>query len=515
MEQAKAFVAAGHICVAEIDIKDFFDSIPLEAMIQIVRDGIRDERVVNLVEKYLHCRLDIDGNIVNKTKGLVQGSSLSPVFSNMYLHGLDAYMESKSYKWIRFADNIYIYCKSEDEAAGCYNDIVWQLEEVYKLEINDKKSGVHDAFVKPLLGYDFFSHKGDVDVRKHQYKEVDTYHRWHDSVVQKINKEYHILQDGILNKKDYALLFENEDGKHHIPVEVVDCLNIYGEVTMAASVFRTLGDKHIRLSFFDKYGSLCGVYTSQGHTGTITVLLKQCELYSNASARLNIAKQLENASIHNMRANLRYYNKKESVNLTECIEMLTKCIVDINEGKDINALMLIEARARQRYYAAFNDIISNDNFAFHNRSKRPPKDAINAMISFGNTLLYNAFAQAIWKTPLDIRIGIIHAANRRNCSLNLDFADVFKPIITDRVIFSLINCQQIKVDEHFEVQENGGVFLNKQGKRIFLQEFEQKLNTRLVIKGESLTYRQQFLKEVRRFQYYVMTGEKYKPYKYY
>jgi len=129
--------------------------------------------------------------------------------------------------------------------------------------------------------------------------------------------------------------------------------------------------------------------------------------------------------------------------------------------------------------------------------------------------LYNAFLQEIWKTPLDSRIGMVHAANRRDYSLNLDFADIFKPIITDRVIFSLINCQQIKRAEHFEHEEDGAVLLSKTGKRIFLREFEQKMNTKIVIKGESMSYRQLLLKEVRAYKNYVMTGEKYKPYKYY
>lgn len=107
--------------------------------------------------------------------------------------------------------------------------------------------------------------------------------------------------------------------------------------------------------------------------------------------------------------------------------------------------------------------MEDEDFLFEKRTKRPPKDALNSMISFGNTLLYNQFLQFIWKTPLEPRIGMVHATNRRAHSLNLDFADIFKPIIVDRVIFTLINCKQIRLEEHFEKTEEGGVYLSKAG----------------------------------------------------
>ena len=77
--------------------------------------------------------------------------------------------------------------------------------------------------------------------------------------------------------------------------------------------------------------------------------------------------------------------------------------------------------------------------------------------------------QALWKTALDPRIGIIHATTNRNFSLNLDFADLFKPVIVDKVIFSLVNLLQLQLPLHFEEKESGAVYLNKEGKRIYLQ----------------------------------------------
>lgn len=513
--KARDYVEAGCRFVAEIDIKDFFDSVPLDAMTEILRSRISDEAVLSLLKKYLYCKINVEDRIIEKTIGLVQGNSISPILSNMYLHPLDAYMEERDYCWLRFADNIYVYARNQEEAARCYTDVCEKIKTEFRLNVNQKKSGVHDVFVKPILGYDLYLSKGKVDVRRHRYQPVNAYHNWHDCVIQKIDQEYHIIQDGILNKKDYALLFENDKERHHIPVEVVDQLNIYGEISISGSVLRTLGEKHIKVSFFDKHGDLMGNYLPEGHSRNAAVLLEQCGHYNDTVRRLQTAKQMEIAGLHNMRANLRYYHKKKGNVLDESISQLTQYIVKINEGKDVDSLMLIEARARQKYYMAFNVILENTDFSFSQRTKRPPKDELNAMISFGNTILYNQFLRMIWKTSLNPQIGVIHAANRRNYSLNLDFADIFKPIIVDRIIFSLLNCHQIKKHDHFENKENGGVYFNEAGKRIFLEEFEKKLNTQVAVKGKSLTYRQLMQEEVMRFQKHILSGEKYKPYKYY
>lgn len=201
-------------------------------------------------------------------------------------------------------------------------------------------------------------------------------------------------------------------------------------------------------------------------------------------------------------------------NLEKANTKLSQSISAINEATDMEQLMLIEARARETYYGCLNEIIEQDSFSFTVRTRRPPKDELNAMISFGNTLPYNSFLQLIWKTQLDPRIAVVHATNRRSYSLNLDFADLFKPIIVDRVIFTLINRQKIKKERHFENRDEG-VFLNRAGKKIFIEEFEKKLSTKIVIKGKEYTYRQLMQSEIWNYQNYVVKAEKYKPYKYY
>ena len=451
----------------------------------------------------------------DKKEGLVQGNPISPILSNLYLHEFDKTLELKHFKWIRFADNICIYCNSISEAEKIFEETSMTLEGQYHVFVNRKKSGVYDIFSRRLLGYEFYKTNGHVACRKYTYQKVDQYHTWKPCVIEKVNQEYHIIQNSVLNKKDYAFLFENDEEKHHIPIGAVEQINVYSDRTISSSVLKTISKYKLRMSLVDHHGNLLGYYIPVGYDKSAKTVLKQCEIYMNAAERGQLAMKFEIAGIHNMRANIRYYHKKtKSDKLLEIEKNLTKCINEVRNATEVDKMMLIEARARQEYYSAFNEILKQKDFLFMKRSKRPPKDELNAMISFGNTLLYNAIYQSIFKSSLDIRIGIVHAANQRYFSLNLDFADVWKPIIVDRIIFSLVNCLQIKTNEHFERKEDG-VYLNKDGKRLFIEEFEKKMQDELVVKGKKYTYKRLIENDVFGYQRYVMTRESYKPFKYY
>ena len=390
--------------------------------------------------------------------------------------------------WIRYADNIYVYMDSYEKALKVYSELT-ELLKSRKLTVNKEKSGVFDVSTRSILGYDILIRNNKVDVRKHIYKSVNQYSNWHNSNLEFINGRYHITSDGIINRQDYGLLFKNEKKKHYIPVEVSDQLNIYGNVTLASNVLQTLSNREIKVSFFDKYGQLIGTFLPEKTKKSAEIILVQSKNYIDEAIRTDTARRMEIAGLHNIRANLRYYEKKHKGIFKDNVNAISEYIDEINRASTVNDMMLIEAKARQLYYASFNGILENPDFLYEKRTKRPPEDAINACISFGNTLLYNTFLNIIWKKGLDPRFGVVHATNRRSQSLNLDFAD-------------------------FEIS-NMGVYLSKEGKNTFLQMYEEKLKSKITVKGKEISYYQLLEREVQSYKNFLLRDESYKPYKYY
>lgn len=146
----------------------------------------------------------------------------------------------------------------------------------------------------------------------------------------------------------------------------------------------------------------------------------------------------------------------------------------MNNSKCITELMGAEGRGRKKYYEAFNYFLKED-FSFKSRQKRPPIDPINALISFGNSIMYTTVLGEIYKTQLDPTISYLHEPSTKRFSLSLDIAEIFKPLIVDTVIFTLINKNMITKKDF--IIEEGLCYLNENGKKKFIREFENKLNT--------------------------------------
>lgn len=495
-------------------MQDFFDNIRHDILLEKVWEEIEDPQIQELLLTYLKCTVMDDHIYYQKEKGIVQGGPLSPLLSNIYMNDLDHYMEEHAYLFCRFGDDLNIYCQSYEQAFEQYQGVKRHIEECEMLALNMHKTGVYKALNRKYLGYRFEEKSGEIIAKKERKSYRTVYRDWYTTGIERVDKNYHLINEGIITKRDYTLLFEGKNGKRYIPVETTDSLYIYSNVIFSGSFFEFVNSKGLNVSMIDRYGEKVGSFVPQNNRRNIKTELKQLKLYENEKERLALAKKLEIASVSNLRANLRYYERrKPSDKLQETVEYISGTIQQLNEAKDITRLMTLEAQVRQKYYHCFNVILEDKDFRFEKRTRRPPEDPLNAMISFGNTLLYQRIANEINRTSLDIRIGIVHAAGSRPESLNLDLADIFKPIIVDRTIFTLVNRKMLDMADFVEV-ENNGIYLSGKGKKIFIREFERKLYQKIQMGNMERTYDFVIKNEIQCLKRYIERGEKYKPYKY-
>ncbi len=291
-------------------------------------------------------------------------------------------------------------------------------------------------------------------------------------------KNYYILRSGRLRRKQNTVYFENVEMKKAIPINDVNALYAFGELDVNSKLLNFLSQNKIPIHFFNYYGFYSGSFYPREYLKSGFLLVKQVEHYLNKKRRLDIAKEFVNSASHNILKNLVYY-RKHGKDVAENIEKIEEYLKELETVNTVPEVMSVEGRIRDQYYGSFNEIL-REGFTLEKRVKRPPDNMVNCLISFGNSLLYSTVLSEIYRSQLNPTISYLHEPGERRFSLSLDLSDVFKPIIVDRVIFSLINNRKIKLNQF--LKELNFCYLNDAGRRVFISEYDKKLKTTVMHK---------------------------------
>ncbi|PMB05740.1 subtype I-B CRISPR-associated endonuclease Cas1 [Fischerella thermalis CCMEE 5273] len=331
-----------------------------------------------------------------------------------------------------------------------------------------------------------------------------------------MKKTLYIFNHGELRRKDNSLYFESSEGKRRfIPIEDTSDLYIFGEVDVSKRFLEFVSQKQICIHYFNHYGYYTGTFYPREHYNAGHVVVKQVEHYLDQEKRLLLARTFILGSVSQMIRILKYYQTRiksgQSI-LKDLQHQLTSETDQLQNAKNVEEMMAVEGHAREKYYGAFDTIINDKDFPFEKRTKRPPQNRLNALISFGNSICYTTVLSEIYKTFLDPRIGFLHATNFRRFSLNLDIAEIFKPIMVDRLIFTLINKKMLTVKD-FEKQ-TGGILLSESGRKTFISELDKRMKTTVQHRhlGKSVSYRRLIRLELYKLQKHILGEKVYEPY---
>ena len=288
-----------------------------------------------------------------------------------------------------------------------------------------------------------------------------------------MSRNYYITQPGRLRRKDNTLYLEPEDTPRiPIPVEDVDALYFYGELDFNTKLLNFLSQKHVPCHVFNYYGYYSGSYYPREYLNSGSLLVKQVQHYEKRTKRMELAHEFVDSAGFNMLRILRYHTNRDKDCSTQ-IAAIESILAESKSAKNTNELMGYEGAARDIYYTAFNTILTLKT-PFEKRVRRPPDNPINAAISFGNSLMYAACLTEIYRTQLNPTISFLHEPGDRRFSLSLDLAEIFKPLIIDRLIFRMFNRGQLNETKHFE-KDIGACYLNDSGRKCFIAEFDEQL----------------------------------------
>lgn len=295
-----------------------------------------------------------------------------------------------------------------------------------------------------------------------------------------MGQSFYVYNNGDLRRKDNTLQFTSREGERKdIPIERIDDIYVMSEMTFNTAFISYISQYGIPMHFFNYYNFYTGSFYPKEKLLAGQLLVKQVEHYTDYEKRMVIAKKFIEAAADNIYRNLRYYNgrgKNVADEMSEVDDLRKK----IPGTVSIKELMGIEGNIRKHYYAAWN-IIVDQQIHFEKRVMHPPDNMINSLISFVNSLIYSKVLSEVYHTQMNPTISYLHEPGVRRYSLCLDIAEVFKPLIGDRLIFSLLNRKQI-TEESF-TKELNFLHLKQESSKLIARELEERLKKTIMHKG--------------------------------
>lgn len=293
-----------------------------------------------------------------------------------------------------------------------------------------------------------------------------------------MKEDYYITSDGKLIRHENTIYFENTDQetgevvKRAIPVNKIYSIYAYGRLTLTSGVIDYLAKCKIPIHYFNYYGFYEGSFYPRETLLSGDVIVHQAKHYLDTELRTNLARSFVEGASKNILKNLRYYSRTNPGILDMYIESIENDLDLLSSISGIAEIMNVEGRIRNTYYKAIDEFVPEE-YQIIKRTRMPPENKMNTLISFGNSLMYSTVLSEIYNTQANPTISFLHEPFSRRYSLSLDISEIFKPIIVDRVIFKLINKNML--DDNCFSGELGNMILTDKGKRIFLREYNEKL----------------------------------------
>lgn len=321
----------------------------------------------------------------------------------------------------------------------------------------------------------------------------------------------YITSMGELTRKDNSICFRSNDKNTYIPVEGTKEIYCLNEISINTKLLDFLSKNNIVVHFFNYYEGYSGTFYPKEKYNSGKLIVKQAEAFKNN--RLYIAKQIVGGTGENIHETLYHYYKHDKKEVKETLDWIKdEFKKNVENTESVAELMSYEGDLWRRFYSDFKFILPED-FTMNKRVKRPPDNPINALISFGNSLLYTKTVSGIYKTHLDQRISFLHEPSEGRFSLSLDISEVFKPAIVYKTIFDLVNNRKLQVEKHFDKNVNY-CLLNETGRNIFIQAFEERLETVFAHKklNRKITYRTAIKLDCYKLIKCIMENKEFKPF---
>jgi CRISPR-associated protein Cas1 len=590
VRQIETWRERGYDWVLDGDLVKYFDNIQHSRLFAELQERVHDPAVGKLVERWIGSGVTTASGLILPSKGIPQGSVVSPILANVYLDDFDEAIEDAGLKLVRYADDFVVLAKSKSriEAAQALVD---RLLETMGLELHPDKTritnfqqGFHflgHTFVRSLIIQDQgkatdgkrMKRMGaaekespiltysDPPAQKTQMQQalleaiqesqqpvppplyvVMGYKVRDEKPVQIESKEWswrngmstlYLVKQGTMLRKDHGRFVieggkfatdEEKQGKGkvtqqtsapiEIPIKEVGRILVLGRVQISTSAIEVCLEHQIPVIFMSQTGDYKGHLWSS----------EFCDLSTEAAQfgrrhdpqfQLEIARQLVWGKGMNSKLTLQRLNRKRKVDgIGAKQKRIDQHLAAVQNARDLNVLRGYEGAIAKLYFSALGQLIANPAFSFTERTRRPPKDPVNSLLSFGYTLLFNNVMSLILAEGLNPYLGNLHRSDRKEPHLAFDLVEEFRAPVVDSLVLALINKKILRPTDFTYPNTEGGVYLEAGSRRVFLKYFEERLSETITHPRtqQQLSYRRAIQLQVQEYKGCLQSAQSYQPF---
>lgn len=505
--------------IIKADIADFFDSLSWALLLTALEELSLEPIVLQLLEGQLKSGIVIAGKPIYPGKGVLQGGILSGALANLYLTPFDKKCLSQGINLVRYGDDFAIACNSWLEANRTLDKVTAWLGELY-LHLQPDKTQIFapgDEFT--FLGYCFaggevYAPPPPVVAREGEWvtngsglpyfcpKQRPTKfvsrppkacsidkptkfptapisHLWQDFM----STLYVTDQGAYLSVKNQQFqVFYQGELRIKIPVSRVSNVVLFGCCNVSHGAVSLALRRRIPIMYLSQKGRYFGRLQVEGDA-KVEYLMRQVECCQNPEFTRRQAEVIVTAKIHNSRILLMRLKRRKSSEfddnlVKEAIKELDTLMDKLPFAESMDALRGYEGRAATVYFQALGSLFSSV-FKFEKRTKRPPTDPVNSLLSLGYTLLSQNVFSFIQAVGLHSHFGNLHVPRDCHPALVSDLMEEFRAQLVDSLVAYLINSNIFTEDDFTRPDEKGGVYLQPHGLKKFLKHWEEKLQSEL------------------------------------